>query len=747
MLSGSILLQFKKIIIKFIYILTMIIFLSCIFLGAMNVEVQAAQYTEKYTTSEKFNSNLYSGYTTLIEGLKKAHPNWTFTILYTGLDWNQVIKNETTAVHGRNLITGTKTGEWICPKCADDKYDNGSWKCASEATVSYYMDPRNSLFEDYIFQFENLKWIDGVYTIEGINRILSDCKYLQGENITYTKTDGTTGTIDKTYAQVILDAAKENKISAYHLAARIRQEQGPGKSASSTATGKYTGYNGYYNYFNINAYGSGSSTIIKNALEYAKEKEWTDPERSIKGGAKFVADEYINDGQSTLYLQKFDVDNSDGSLYWHQYMQNVSASKTEGSEILKTYKTIDSDLKQSFNFIIPVYNNMPTTRCPQPGSQSIVTQNIEVTADEVVVRKSKDEKSDVVATLKKESKVLRIEIGNTKTNGYLWDKVVLDDGTKGYIISNGIKLLDDITNCNIRAIAKEPGNVRNGPGTSATTVITTLTKGQIVTIIEKDKYKNINGENWTRIYLSDGRQGYIVERYLEEILNNNNDNNEDTENDGSSETTSEKDIVKVITSGGLKVREKPGTDQKVLKYTEKGDYLTRIEKEVSTDEGYIWDKVITDDGIEGYVARGDNDGPYFEVVTKETTEIKGEGFKTSGTNVVCTPKTTIEEIMKVSPDAIIKNAEGVEVTSGNIGTGYTIKADGRTFTVVKKGDTNGDAKINSMDALEILQHSVGTINKKGDYLSAIDVNKDGKNNSADALLILKYSVGTANIGI
>ena len=73
----------------------------------------------------------------------------------------------------------------------------------------------------------------------------------------------------------------------------------------------------------------------------------------------------------------------------------------------------------------------------------------------------------------------------------------------------------------LRAVAIEPGNVRNGPGTSGTTVITTLTVGQSVTIVEKGKYKNINGEDWTRIYLSDGRQGYSVARYLQESSNNN----------------------------------------------------------------------------------------------------------------------------------------------------------------------------------------------------------------------------------
>ena len=736
MLSKNILLQLKESIIKFIYIFIIITFLSCIFLSMMNTEVKAAQYTEKYSSSS-FDSNLYPGYATLINSLKKAHPNWTFTILYTGLDWNQVLKNETTAAHGRNLVSGSKTGEWVCSSCSDDKYDNGSWKCASEATVAYYMDPRNSLFEDYIFQFENLQWVDGLYTIDGINKILADCQYMQGSKITYTKTDGTTGTINKSYAQVIYDAAKDNNISPYHLASRIRQEQGPGKNASSTATGKYTGYVGYYNFFNINASGSGSSTIIKNALTYAKNKGWTDPEKSIQGGAKFLASSYINIGQNTAYLQKFDVDNSDGSLYWHQYQQNVSAAKTESSTVLKTYKSIDSDLSWSFNFIIPVYKNMPTTRSPQPGSQSIVTQNIEITDAEVIVRSSKNTTASKITTLKKGTKVLRIEIGNTKTNGYYWDKVVLDNGTKGYIISTGIKLLDDITNCNIRGIATEPGNLRNGPGTSDTTVITTLTVGQSVTIVEKGKYKNINGEDWTRIYLSDGRQGYIVARYLEEISNS----------DGGT-TPSGKDVVKVITSSGLAVREHPGTDQKILKYADKGDLLTRIEKQVSNDNGYVWDKIITDDGIEGYVARGDSDGPYFEVVSSpDSIEIKGTGFKTSGTHVICEPSITVENIKKLSSDIVIKNPNGQEVTSGNIGTGYTIKLDGRTYTAVKLGDVDSDGKVTAGDYVKIKNSIMGNLTLGTNANAGADVDRDGKVTAGDYVKIKNSIMGKGTINL
>ena len=597
------------------------------------------------------------------------------------------------------------------------------------------MDPRNSLYEDYIFQFESLKWVDGVYTIAGINKILSDCKYLQGSKITYTKTNGKTGTINKSYAQVILDAAKANNISAYHLAARIRQEQGPGNSASSTATGTYSGYKGYYNFFNVNAYGSGSSTIIKNALSYAKTNGWTDPEKSIKGGAKFVADEYISQGQSTLYLQKFDVDNTDGSLYWHQYMQNVSAAKSEGNTILQTYKSIDANLKQKFNFVIPVYNNMPTTKCPQPGSQSIVTQNVQVTDAELVVRSSKSTSASKIGTLKKNAKVLRIEVGTTKTNGYYWDKVVLDNGKKGYVISSGLKLLEDITNCNIRGVAIEPGNVRNGPGTSGTVTITTLTVGQNVTIVEKNKYKNIDGYDWSRIYLSDGRQGYIVARYIEEIKNSG---------DGTT-SPSGKEIVKVVTASGLSVREHPGTNQKILTYADKGDYLTRIEKEVSNDNGYIWDKIITDNGIEGYVARGDSDGPYIELVTTDTSTIQGTGIKTSGTNVICNPNITVANIKKASPNAVIKNASGKEVTSGNVGTGYTVKVDGRTFTVRKIGDPTGDGSITSADYVRIKNYLRGKASLNANQLYAADATGDGKVTSADYVRIKNYLRGKASI--
>ena len=69
---------------------------------------------------------------------------------------------------------------------------------------------------------------------------------------------------------------------------------------------------------------------IKNGLEYASNTTmgkyllpWNDPAKAIKGGAIWIARNYIAVGQDTLYFQKYDVVNNGTELYNHQYMQNI----------------------------------------------------------------------------------------------------------------------------------------------------------------------------------------------------------------------------------------------------------------------------------------------------------------------------------------------------------------------------------------------------------------------------------------
>ena len=98
--------------------------------------------------------------------------------------------------------------------------------------------------------------------------------------------------------------------------------------------------------------------IIENAAEYAYNQGWDSLEKGLIGGIEFMKRGYMDKGQNTLYLQKFDIVNQDGSLYTNQYMQNLLAPMSEASNMLEIYEasdTMDSNLK----FIIPLYENMP----------------------------------------------------------------------------------------------------------------------------------------------------------------------------------------------------------------------------------------------------------------------------------------------------------------------------------------------------------------------------------------------------
>lgn len=728
-------------LVSIILVMTLMTYILMNYIYSNISQAAIVQTREEY--SDKINK--YPGYKERIDALKAKHPNWNFTIFYTGLDWNQVVKNESVASHGRNLVSKNRGSEWICSICGNKPYDNGSWRCASEAAVAYYMDPRNSLNEDYIFQFETLSYKETVQNIEGVKKILSDAPYLLTDTITYTTTSGQTTTINKSYPQVIMEAAKENNISPYHLAARIRQEQGPGDRPSATASGTYGGYTGYYNFCNIGATGSGSAQVIANALNKAKIEGWTNPELSIKGGAKFLAEDYISTGQDTLYLQKFDVDNSDGTLYWFQYMQNLSASKSEGLDVKKSYDSLGLT-NSNFDFVIPIYENMPSTPCMEPGTAGIVTEDIKIKGTKVYVRDNPGTNSNIIATVNMPDVLLRIELATGQVNGYYWDKVVLPDGKKGYIARNYIMAINDITNCNDTMFATTGVYLRNGPGINGTREITMLSAGQQVTRIETGKYNGLDGYNWDRVVLSDGRKGYVASKYLQASK----------PDDGGNEDQKIEQI-RVICPSGVKVRENPGTGEKILTYLDNGDIATRTRANVSNANGYIWDKITTKEGIIGYIARGDSSGPYIEVIGEVKPDPEPEpkpddekGVKLVGTTIYCEPKADVQTLVDGNPGktVVVKDNKGKVVTSGLLGTGYQITINGNHSEIAKLGDINGDGLINSADTLALKKHILGQINIEGDCKKkAADLNADQKINTADSLMDKKYILGQYKITI
>ncbi len=705
---------------KTLSIALIILLLSTIFVFYFEKNSEAS-YSSKFAN--------YPGYEELIEHLQKEYPNWEFEIYETGLDWSDVLEAETVARHGRSLIS-KKSSLWNCATCGSKQYEPG-WYCASVAAVAYYLDPRNSICEDYIFQFEQLTYDSTNQTKEGVEKILADCDYMQGK-ITYYDTKGAKKTINKTYIDVIMEAAKTYDVSPYHIASRIRQEIGTGKG-SVIVSGTYGSYKGYYNYFNWGAFGD---DIIGSGLKTAKDKGWTNPEKAIKGGVEAIAKNYISIGQDTLYFQKFDVVDGGDGYYGHQYMTNVSASKTEGQTVRSAYKSIgllSKDIKIKFK--IPVYKNMPTIKAAEPGKETIITQDVQINENSVNIRKTASISGTVLKTLNKGTKLLRIELAEKKdSDGYYWDKVVLSDGSKGYVSRTYLTELSLQSNCNEKYVVLNEVALRNGPGTSGTEIIKYISPGKIVTAVEKGKYPNLNGESWYRVKLSDGSCGYVA-------IGTEKDPNIDLYDEASGKY----DYVEVICTDGLNIRSKPTTSgNNVITAVVQGTELFRIQKEASNDGGYIWDKVVTQSGIVGYVVRQDKETGEAWIKSLSTVKYVVEDEEE---NVVCVPGLTAEGLKALSDNIVVKNGDKTVAKDAKIGTGHTITIDGKTYTAVVKGDVKGTGTVTTIDAARVLKNAAKKYTLEGPYLEAAEVTGDGKVTTVDAARILKAAAGKYNLEV
>lgn len=317
-----------------------------------------------------------------LRALHELYPAWEFKAYHTGLDWDYVVENESGI--GDNLIENYDVGiEWksLEPGAYSWKtdtftvFDGSSWVTVSEAGLKYYLDPRNFMDADTIFQFEVLNFSPSYQTIDGVENVLHNTT-MAGSSYSYNDELGNKRTV--TYAETIMMAAEYSGVSPFHLASRIKQEITLGRDAvSNSVTGTVSGYEGLYNYYNIGAtHSTESGGAIRNGLRFARNGSsnadlnlscmipWNTKFRSIVGGAYYIGRNYINKGQNTIYLQKFNVTGTNS--FWHQYMANVRAPYSEGRRLLDAY---DNPEQINIVFLIPVYQNMPEDPCPVPEKQ------------------------------------------------------------------------------------------------------------------------------------------------------------------------------------------------------------------------------------------------------------------------------------------------------------------------------------------------------------------------------------------
>ena len=299
-------------------------------------------------------------YHNALKELHAVYPDWQFVAYDTGLEWKEFIDMESrlgySLIDGNDLaLRSVAEGAYNVNTKSFIAYDGNNWYCANRDTVAYFADPRNFLNKVNIFMFLHLGYKE-FETAEVVQKLLNG-----------TFMEGNAPVDNKKYAEIFYEAGKASLASPIYLATLAKQEQGTtGSAAIRGGSFTYNGrtYKGLYNFYNIGA--TSGADNWKKGLVYANGGEngsaktwnrpWTSPSKSIIGGALWIADGYINVGQNTMYLHKFNV--TKVSTYYHQYMTNIRSAYSQSYTMYDTFFETDS-LEQPLVFTIPIYNNMP----------------------------------------------------------------------------------------------------------------------------------------------------------------------------------------------------------------------------------------------------------------------------------------------------------------------------------------------------------------------------------------------------
>lgn len=290
--------------------------------------------------------------------LKESHPNWNFEADINGLDFQTSVDKE--SADGKTLIQ-TKYEGYL--NTNDQSYDyltdqfipkeGKTWYNADPRVIAYYLDPRNFFDEKYIFMFEKLSFDENYQTIEAIEAVLNNRDIAQK-------------------ASVIFESSQDFDINAIYIASKIRQETGGNYSNYSLAGKAITvGKNKYdhiYNPYNIGANTGAYDGLVWAASGTSYLRPWIDLDVAIKGGAKYIASNYMGKGQNSIYFQKFNTSSYSGyNPYAHEYMTNVQGAASEASIAYNGYQKMNLLDKTAFTFIIPVYEKMAESNYELPN--------------------------------------------------------------------------------------------------------------------------------------------------------------------------------------------------------------------------------------------------------------------------------------------------------------------------------------------------------------------------------------------
>ena len=198
---------------------------------------------------------------------------------------------------------------------------------ATRAQVLEYMNPQNYRTGVYKYQFLDLARPNGLKA-EDLNR------YLEGK-----------GTLEG-MGQAFIDVANAYNISEIYLVLHACLETGHGKS--QLASGVTVNGRKVYNMFGIAAY---DESAVYSGSQKAYKEGWFSPEAAIRGGGKWISENYVNHSghrQNTLY----DIIWNPEAPGTHQYATDISWAIKQAENMAQMFEIFPN---ATYTYEVPVY--------------------------------------------------------------------------------------------------------------------------------------------------------------------------------------------------------------------------------------------------------------------------------------------------------------------------------------------------------------------------------------------------------
>ncbi len=357
----------------------------------------------------------------------------------------------------------------------------GKWVSATRDEISTFVNPANynNKNNSSYFQYMKLNLTANINVDEVNRRVLTN----------------NTGKLAGT-AKAFKDAGYEFGVNEIYLIAHALHETGYGRSELAKGV-KVNGVT-VYNFFGIAAY-DGSAVV--SGSQYAYNKGWTTPEKAIRGGAEWIANNYIKRGQDTLYKMKWNPD----APATHQYATDIGWAIKITPKMDDIYKSINSYV---LFFEEPKFLDQPKGELLEISYPTGVKGKVNV--ENLNFREGPGTSFNRISSKQQLPIGTIVEVhGRNNSNNNGWYKITVD-GVTGWVAAEYLDLLNLLqVNVNSGTL-----NVRSSSST-ASSVIGSLTKDQYIAGSLQGNDLN-QTDSWYEIHFGN-KKGWVSKDYIKQI--------------------------------------------------------------------------------------------------------------------------------------------------------------------------------------------------------------------------------------